>query len=152
MSMTRSRLIDWSFLRNWGYALNLWAHLHILYEFLFAGLIWNRFTRPIMLWAGLVLWPLMLLASGLVTFCLLMVVANLAHAYAVSGREREAHALLAELEGAVTKRFLSPFWPNHPPLRLIGLAYLRRTFNRDCWRLCVTSFINSVTSRDVTLS
>ncbi|HEY7187624.1 MAG TPA: protein kinase, partial [Vicinamibacterales bacterium] len=31
-----------------------------------------------------------------------MVVANLAHAYAVSGREREAQALLAELEGAVT--------------------------------------------------
>jgi hypothetical protein len=39
-----------------------------------------------------------------------MVVANLAHAYAVSGREREAQALLAELEGAVTKRFLSPFY------------------------------------------
>jgi eukaryotic-like serine/threonine-protein kinase len=39
-----------------------------------------------------------------------MVVANLAHAYAVSGRESEARGLLAELEGAVTKRFLSPFY------------------------------------------
>ena len=88
MSMTRSRLIDWSFLRNWGYALNLWAHLHILYEFLFAGLIWNRMTRPIMLWAGLVLWPLMLLASGMVIFCLLMIVANLAFVPANVWRSR----------------------------------------------------------------
>jgi tetratricopeptide (TPR) repeat protein len=39
-----------------------------------------------------------------------MVVANLAHAYAISGRGPEARALLAELEGAVTKRFLSPFY------------------------------------------
>ena len=88
MSMTRSRLIDWSFLRNWGYALNLWAHVHILYEFLFAGLIWNRFTRPIMLWAGLVLWPLMLLASGMVIFCLLMIIANLAFVPAHLWRSR----------------------------------------------------------------
>lgn len=88
MSMTRSRLFDWSFARNWGYALNLWAHVHLLYEFLFAGLIWNRLTRPIMLWAGLVLWPMLLLASGMVTFPLLMMVANLAFVPAQVWRAR----------------------------------------------------------------
>lgn len=88
MSMTRSRLIDWSFVREWGYALNLWVHLHLLYEFLFPGLIWNRLTRPIMLWSGMILWPLMLIASGMVTFSLLMMVANLAFVPAQVWRSR----------------------------------------------------------------
>jgi eukaryotic-like serine/threonine-protein kinase len=39
-----------------------------------------------------------------------MVLANLAHAYAVSGRQREARTLVAELEAATTRRFLSPFF------------------------------------------
>lgn len=78
MSMTRSRFWDWSAVRNMGYLLNLWTHCQVLYEFLFAGLIWNRLTRPLMLWVGLVLWPLMMLASGMILFPLLMIVANLA--------------------------------------------------------------------------
>jgi hypothetical protein len=78
MSATRSRLLDWSGIRNSGYLINFWTHMHVLYELTFAALIWPRLTRPFMLWAGVVMWVLMLLASGLVTYSLLMIVASLA--------------------------------------------------------------------------
>lgn len=86
MSATRSRLFDWSGIRNAGYLINLWTHLHVLYELTFAALVWNRLTRPIVLWAGVVIWLLMLLASGLVTFSLLMIVASLAFVPATAFR------------------------------------------------------------------
>jgi len=86
MSTTRSRLFDWSGIRNAGYLINLWTHLHVLYELTFAALVWNRLTRPIVLWAGVVVWLLMLLASGLVTFSLLMIVASLAFVPATAFR------------------------------------------------------------------
>ena len=67
-----------------------------------------------------------------------MVLANLAHAYAVSGRQREARALLAELEAATTSRFLSPFFA---AAVYAGLGQADRAFEyldtavaiRDAW-------------------
>jgi hypothetical protein len=88
MSATQSRLIDLSFMRNWGYFLNFWTQLHLIYELTFAALIWGRFTRPIMLWVGLVLWLMLLIATGYVNFALLMIVANLAFVPANTWRAR----------------------------------------------------------------
>lgn len=79
MAMVRTRLFDWSFLRNHGYVINFWTHLQVAYELAFAALIWPRFTRPIMLILGVVLWLLLLPVSGLIAFCLLMVVANVVY-------------------------------------------------------------------------
>jgi hypothetical protein len=88
MGLVRSRPFDFSSVRGLGYLLNLWTHIHLLYELSFPGLVWPRMTRPIMLWTGVVLWLLMLLASGLVTFCLLMIVASVAFVPAERLRRR----------------------------------------------------------------
>lgn len=79
MALMHTRWIDWSFLREYGYVINAWTHLQVFYELSFAALIWPRFTRPIMLVLGIVLWLLLLPVSGLVNFCLLMIVANMAY-------------------------------------------------------------------------
>lgn len=79
MAMTQARLIDLSALREYEYVLNAWSLAVVTYELLFAGLIWPRLMRPVVLWLGVAHWLLLLLASGLVQFCLLMLVANLAY-------------------------------------------------------------------------
>ncbi|HTN75838.1 MAG TPA: hypothetical protein VL096_11350 [Pirellulaceae bacterium] len=79
MSLTRTRIIDWSFLRDHGYVINAWTHLQVYYELTFAALIWPRFTRPVMLGLGAVLWLLLLPVSGLIAFCLLMLIANVVY-------------------------------------------------------------------------
>ena len=86
IAMTRSRLIDLSFLRDKYYVINFWTHAIVLYELAFAALIWPRASRTFMLIAGAVLWLLLLPISGLVTFCLLMIVANFAYVPAESLR------------------------------------------------------------------
>jgi hypothetical protein len=92
MSMTRSRLLDLSFMRTWGYFINFWTQLHLVYELTFAALIWGRLSRPLVLWLGVVLWLMLLLASGMVNFTLLMIVANLAFVPASYWRSRLAIA------------------------------------------------------------
>ncbi len=79
IAMTRSRLVDLSGLRDKYSIINLWSHAIVLYELTFAALIWPRATRNLMLIAGIVLWLLLLPISGLVNFCLLMIVAKLAY-------------------------------------------------------------------------
>jgi hypothetical protein len=50
----------------------------VAYEISFAVLIWNRWFRPLVICAGVVLWLLFIPLSGLVLFCALMIVAYLA--------------------------------------------------------------------------
>jgi hypothetical protein len=79
MAMARSRLVDWTSIRNWGYFLNFWSHLIVWYELAFAVLIWNRWLRPLVIGLGIVLWLALIPVGGLVTFCLLMIVALAAY-------------------------------------------------------------------------
>jgi hypothetical protein len=71
-----SRLMDLTWLPQ--YVLNAWTHLVVWTELLFPVLIWNRLARPLVLAVSTLVWASLAVATGLVPFCLMMVVANLA--------------------------------------------------------------------------
>jgi uncharacterized membrane protein YphA (DoxX/SURF4 family) len=74
-----SRLVDFTpFLAGKLELVNLWTHSIVLFEFAFAVLVWNRWTRPLMLALSLLVWPGIMLLTGLIGFCLLMLTASLA--------------------------------------------------------------------------
>ncbi len=75
-----SRLVDFTALGNpkLVYLLNAWTLAIVLYEMCFPILIWNRWTRPIMLALALPIWVGTALLTGMVSWVLIMLVANLA--------------------------------------------------------------------------
>jgi len=88
LAQTQSRPLDLTGLRQLGqsgeYLLNFWAHAIVYFELAFPILIWNRFTRPLLLVAAIFIWLSLIVASGLVLFGLTMIVANLAFVPAAS--------------------------------------------------------------------
>jgi hypothetical protein len=78
MALVHTRLVDWSGFRTHPYLINFWTHSIVLFELTFAALIWPRFTRPIVLAVGVVIWLSLLPLSGAIIFSLLMIVANAA--------------------------------------------------------------------------
>jgi hypothetical protein len=72
-----SRLVDLTGLHE--YVLNAWTHLVVWTEMLFPVLIWNRLARPLLLAISTLLWASLAVATGLVPFCLIMAIANLAY-------------------------------------------------------------------------
>jgi hypothetical protein len=82
MARSESRLVDLTILSRMGiafvYLANFLTHLIVIYELAFAVLIWNRAIRPILLVLGVFIWLGLMLISGSPSFCLLMLLANLA--------------------------------------------------------------------------
>jgi hypothetical protein len=77
IAQTQSRPVDLSFLRGneaLGFLLNAWTHLIAWAQLLFPFLVWNRFTRPVILAAAALMWISLLPLTGLTSFCLLMLV------------------------------------------------------------------------------
>jgi hypothetical protein len=75
------RLLDFRFLGSsqvGNFVINAWSHAQVLFELAFPVLIWNRWARPLLLVIGVVLWTLMGLVTGLVSFSAMMVVASVA--------------------------------------------------------------------------
>jgi hypothetical protein len=60
------------------YLINAWTHLILAYELSFPLLAWNRLSRPLILACGVLVWGLVAVLTGLVSFALVMVVATLA--------------------------------------------------------------------------
>jgi hypothetical protein len=79
LAQTHSRPVDLTFLRNHPYLINAWTHAVLAYELLFPVLIWNRLARPLLLLVGVVVWTLTALATGLLPFCLGMLVVGAAY-------------------------------------------------------------------------
>jgi hypothetical protein len=77
IARTETRMLDLSFLHSHILAINLWTHVVVLFELTFGVLIWNRLARPLLLSAGVFVWISLALLTGLVSFCLLMLIANL---------------------------------------------------------------------------
>jgi hypothetical protein len=75
---TETRLVDLTFLHRSPYLLDAWTHAIILFELSFPLLIWNRLARPLLLVVAVVMWSSLALITGLVAFCAMMLVANLA--------------------------------------------------------------------------
>jgi hypothetical protein len=92
MVNTRDTLLDLSSLRDLAtsensasggtkgaiYLVNFWTHLIVVFELSFPLLAWNRLTRPLILAIGAAVWASIAVLTGLVSFALVMVVANLA--------------------------------------------------------------------------
>ena len=82
VARTHSRPVDFSWLRGWGRSgallINFWTHAIVYYELAFAVLIWNRWTRPLMLALGLIVWASLVVATGYLLFGLAMLLASAA--------------------------------------------------------------------------
>jgi hypothetical protein len=71
-------LVDFTALHDNIYVLNAWTHSIVLFEIAFGILIWNRLARPLLLALAVPMWISLALVTGLVPFCLMMLIANLA--------------------------------------------------------------------------
>jgi hypothetical protein len=76
MAQSESRLVDLTFLREHVYLINAWTHGVVLFDLLFGVLIWNQTARPLLLAISLVVWLSLGMITGLMFFCLLMLIAN----------------------------------------------------------------------------
>jgi hypothetical protein len=74
LAQTHSRPVDLSSLRNNEYLLNAWTHFIAWTQLLFPFLVWSRFARPIILAAAALMWLSMAPLTGLLSFCLLMLI------------------------------------------------------------------------------
>lgn len=77
LARPESRLVDLTdTLIRHPYLTNAWTHAIVLFELGFGLLVWNRLARPLMLTIAVVMWPLVILATGLWTFGIMMLVAT----------------------------------------------------------------------------
>jgi hypothetical protein len=72
------RLVDWTWLAAYPKLVAAWTHFQVAFELGFAVLVWNRTARPLMLALSIVAWLFLAPVTGLATFSLMMLVANLA--------------------------------------------------------------------------
>jgi len=78
ITRSESRLIDLTFLHAYPLVVNALTHAIVAFELAFAVLIWNGRIRPWLLAVGCVLWPLIGLITGSLSFALAMLSLNLA--------------------------------------------------------------------------
>lgn len=70
--------LDMTWLANWPVLVALATHVTILWELFYCCLVWNRFTRPLMIWLAIFVHGGIALVMGMITFGLAMIYANLA--------------------------------------------------------------------------
>ncbi len=75
---SESRLVDLTGLAQSFLIVNLWTHAVVAYLLLFGVLAWIRLARPLWLVAGIPVWISLALVTGLVAWCVAMVIASLA--------------------------------------------------------------------------
>ena len=73
-----SRLIDLSWLSAYPDLVAAWTHGIVIFEFVYAILIWNRWARPLLIGLSVLHWIGLALLTGSLGFCLLMLAGNLA--------------------------------------------------------------------------
>ena len=74
----RESLGDWSSLRSNPKLVELWTHAVVYFELAFPVLVWVPLARPLVLAAGVLVWASIGVATGELTFALLMCIAALA--------------------------------------------------------------------------
>jgi hypothetical protein len=75
---TQDALIDLTGFSGHVYFFNFLTHLIVAYELAFPLLVWKPLVRPLMLGLGVIVWSTVAVLSGLISFCLLLMIANLA--------------------------------------------------------------------------
>ena len=78
ITRTEQRLVDLTWLHAYPFAVEFWTHAIVLFELVFALLIWNRTARPLLLGLSGLMWLSLALVTGKVVFCALLFVAGLA--------------------------------------------------------------------------
>lgn len=78
MTRPQSRLIDLSSLESSPFVVDLLGHLLISFELVFPILVWPRLFRPLMLGLGVIVWSLLALITGDLTFTAALLIAGLA--------------------------------------------------------------------------
>lgn len=104
MSQTLSRPADWTSLRSNPLVIQLWTHVHVWLELAFPILIWNRHFRTPLLIGTTLLWLLFMQISGLVLFCLLLIIAGLAFLPAESWHKGLSMVGLGDADSAPRSR------------------------------------------------
>lgn len=92
VAQTHSRPLDLTWLRNHELLVNFWTHAVVYYELAFPVLIWNRFTRPLLLLVGIPLWLAIIPVTGLTLFALTMLAATLAYVPGDAWRRSPIHS------------------------------------------------------------
>ena len=82
LAKPESRLIDLPWLADprWIYLLNAWTLAIVLFELAFSLLIWIKIARPLLLALAVPLWISTALLTGMTSWALVMLIANLAFA------------------------------------------------------------------------
>lgn len=70
--------IDMTWLANWPALVALATHATVFWELSYWALVWNRFTRPLVLWMAMFVHGGIALFMGMITFGVAMMIANLA--------------------------------------------------------------------------
>jgi uncharacterized membrane protein YphA (DoxX/SURF4 family) len=70
--------LDMTWLADWPRLINLMTHVTVYWEVFYCALIWPRLTRPVMLLLAIPLHMGIAICLGMVTFGLVMLIANLA--------------------------------------------------------------------------
>jgi hypothetical protein len=66
-----------TWLADWPILIAFFTHLTVFWELSYAFLVWNRFTRPWMIWTAVAIHGGIALFMGMITFGLAMIFANL---------------------------------------------------------------------------
>jgi hypothetical protein len=67
-----------TWLANWPVLVALATHATVFWELSYWALVWNRFTRPLVLWMAFFVHGGIALVMGMITFGVGMIIANLA--------------------------------------------------------------------------
>ncbi len=71
------RSLDMTWLANWPVMIALSTHVTVFWELSYWALVWNRFTRPLVLWIAVFVHGGIALFMGMITFGVGMIIANL---------------------------------------------------------------------------
>lgn len=69
--------LNMTWLSNWPVLVALMTHATVFWELFYCCLVWNRFTRPLVLWMAVFIHGGIAVAMGMITFGLVMLIANL---------------------------------------------------------------------------
>lgn len=79
MSRPNTSLVDLTWLSAHPFLVDFWTQAIIFFELGFGILIWKRWARPALLVIAVPMWLSMAVLSGLIPWCLMMLIANLCY-------------------------------------------------------------------------
>jgi hypothetical protein len=104
IALPDSPLVDLTFLHDYPVLVNFWTHAVTAIEIAFVVLVWNRWTRPLVLTLAALMWFSLALVTGMVLFAIAMIVAGLAFVPGGAMRACLTSCRLAENQAAASEK------------------------------------------------